>query len=96
MPYIIRPREARRIAAALLGSVLLVGAAPAVASAACPSSPTTQALAQFGDSAAYSLLSGSSFESGAPGWSLFDADHDCRFLSGERKFRSPFHLCTDF
>jgi len=74
MPYIIRPREARRIAAALLGSVLLVGAAPAVASAACPSSPTTQALAQFGDSAAYSLLSGSSFESGAPGWSLSDAE----------------------
>jgi hypothetical protein len=54
--------------------VLLVGAVPAAASAACPSSPTTAALARFGDNAAYSLLPGSSFESGAPGWSLTNAE----------------------
>jgi hypothetical protein len=63
-----------RIAATLFGTVLLVGAVPAAASAACPSSPSTAALAQYGDNAAYSLLSGSSFESGAPGWSLTNAE----------------------
>ena len=74
MPYIIHPRRMRSIVAALFGSALLLGAVPAVAGAACPSNPTTEALAQFGDNAAYSLLSGSSFESGAPGWSLTDAE----------------------
>ena len=70
MPYIIRPRNARKLAAALFSSVLLVGAVPAVAGAACPSSATSTPFAKFGDSAAYALLAGGSFESGAPGWSL--------------------------
>jgi len=74
MPYIIRPRGVRNIVATLLGTTVLVAAAPAVASAAeCPSSPANTALAQFGDNALYSLLSGSSFEAGAAGWSLENA-----------------------
>jgi hypothetical protein len=76
MPYITRPRLVQRIVAALFSTALLVGAVPAVATAAsvpCPSSPTTAALAQYGDNAAYTLLPGSSFEAGAPGWSLSNA-----------------------
>jgi hypothetical protein len=34
----------------------------------------SKALAQFGDNAAYALLAGGSFESGAPGWSLNRAE----------------------
>ena len=74
MPYIIHPRQLRNMVAGLFGAALLIGAVPAVASAACPSSPAAAALAQFGDTAAYTLLSGSSFESGAPGWSLTRAE----------------------
>jgi hypothetical protein len=74
MPYIIRPKGPRKIVAALFGTMLLLGAVPAAAGAACPSSSTSVALAQFGDNAAYSLLSGSSFESGAPGWRLTNAE----------------------
>jgi len=73
MPYIIRPRGIRSIVATL-GTLLLLVAAPAVASAECPSSPASAALAQFGDNAPYSLLTGSSFEAGAPGWSLQNAE----------------------
>jgi hypothetical protein len=51
--------------------MLLAAATPAVSAASsCSSSPTTQAFSRFGDTAAYSLLAGGSFESGAPGWSL--------------------------
>ena len=74
MPYIIRPKGARKIAATLFGTMLLIFAVPAAANAACPSNPSSALLAQFGDNAAYSLLSGSSFESGAPGWSLTNAE----------------------
>jgi hypothetical protein len=74
MPYIIRPKGARKFAAALFGTVLLIGAVPAAANAACPSNPSSALLAQYGDNAAYSLLPGSSFESGAPGWSLSNAE----------------------
>jgi hypothetical protein len=73
MPYIIRPKGVRRVAATLFGVVLLVCALPAAASAACPSSPASSLLAAFGDDATYSLLAGSSFESGASGWSLTNA-----------------------
>ncbi len=74
MPYIIHPRRIRRIVAAIFGSALLLGSVPALAGAACPSSPSTTALAKFGDTAAYTLLSGGTFESGAPGWSLTEAE----------------------
>lgn len=73
MPYIIRPNGIRRIAATVFGAAVLVGAAPAIASAACPSSASTAALASYGDSSSYTLLTGGSFESGAPGWSLSNA-----------------------
>jgi len=74
MPYIIRPGGVRRLAAALFGTVLLIGAVPAVTNAACPKLPITQALTQFGDNSEYALVPGSSFESGAPGWSLTNAE----------------------
>jgi len=79
MPYIIRPKGPRRLVAALFGTMLLTGVAPAAASAACPSNPVSAALAAFGDNSSYSLLAGSSFDSGAPGWSLNDAE----VLTGE-------------
>ncbi len=79
MPYIIRPKGPRRLVAALFGTMLMIGVAPAAASAACPSNTESAALAAFGDNSSYSLLAGSSFESGAPGWSLNNAE----VLSGE-------------
>ena len=73
MPYIIRPNGIRRIAATVFGAAVMVGAAPAIASAACPTSPATAALASYGNSSAYTLLTGASFASGAPGWTLSNA-----------------------
>jgi hypothetical protein len=71
MPYIIRPpRQLCRIAAGLLSSAAIVGAAPAVAAASCPSTATSHPFAQYGDNAAYTLVQGGTFESGAPAWSL--------------------------
>ncbi len=78
MPNSAFPRRARKTAAALLTAVSLVACVPAVASAACASGPTSTPFKQFGDDASYYLLGGSSFESGAPGWSLSNA----RVLSG--------------
>jgi hypothetical protein len=74
MPYIIRPRRVRSAVLAILGCVALLGAAPAIASAACPVQESAPLLSSFGDSASYFLLEGSSFESGAPGWSLTNAE----------------------
>lgn len=54
----------------MIGSALLMGALPAVASAACNPGTESETFAQFGDSASYVLAPGGSFESGAPGWSL--------------------------
>jgi hypothetical protein len=73
MPYIIRPKGARRITATAFGVALLACAAPAAASAACPSSRSSTLLAEYGDNAAYTLLAGSSFESGTSNWSLINA-----------------------
>jgi hypothetical protein len=70
MPHIVRPTKAVKTLAALVCSVLTIGVVPAVASAACPATATTKAFAKFGDEASYSLLTGGTFESGAPGWSL--------------------------
>jgi len=67
MPYV---KGIRRLAAAALTTALVAGAAPAVAAASCPTVASTSALAKFGDNASYYLLSGSSFEGGASGWSL--------------------------
>jgi hypothetical protein len=73
MPYIIRPRRVRSVVLAVIGSAALFGAVPAVASAACPTPESSALLSEFGDSSAYFLLPGSSFEGGAPGWSLTNA-----------------------
>jgi hypothetical protein len=72
MQYSIRPRVVSILAAALTATALTV-AAPAVAGAACPTSATSHPFTQFGDSAAYSLVPGGSFESGTPGWALTNA-----------------------
>jgi hypothetical protein len=74
VPYIIRPRQVHRFAVGLFGALLLIGAAPAVAGAACPKTVTTQAFAAFGDTANYTLVEGGLFESAAPGWSLLNAE----------------------
>jgi hypothetical protein len=74
VPYIIRPRHVHRSAAGLFAALLLTVATPAMASAACPKTVTTQAFAAFGDNASYTLLEGGLFESGAPGWSLSNAE----------------------
>jgi hypothetical protein len=74
VPYLIRPRHVHRLVAGLFGAFLLIGAAPAAASTACPQSATTLAFEKFGDSAAYTLVEGGLFESGAPGWSLSRAE----------------------
>lgn len=75
MPYIIRPRRPRSIVLAVLGALFLVGAAPAMASAAsCPSQHSSQLLSGLGDNASYYELKGSSFESGPGGWQLNNAE----------------------
>jgi hypothetical protein len=71
VPYV---KGIRRIAAAAFTTALVAGAAPAVASAACPVQTSTTALAKFGDNASYYLLTGSSFEGGSSGWSLNHAE----------------------
>jgi hypothetical protein len=63
-----------RFAVGLFGALLLIAAAPAVAGASCPKTVTTQAFAAFGDTANYTLVEGGLFDSGAPGWSLRNAD----------------------
>jgi hypothetical protein len=75
MPYVIRPKQLRMIAVALFGAVMLIGGVPAVASAkqACASTETSKAFQSYGDNSEYSLLSGSTFSSGAPGWSLVNS-----------------------
>lgn len=65
--------KTRRVLASLSGAVALLVVAPVAAQAACPSSPTANTFAQFGDNAAYSLAPGGSFEAGAPGWELSNA-----------------------
>jgi hypothetical protein len=62
--------HARKIVAAVFTTALLTGVLPAVAGAACQSGATSNPFAKFGDTAAYTLLAGGSFESGAPGWTL--------------------------
>ena len=70
MPYIIRPRCTWRAFATAVISTLLIAAAPSAASAACPTSSTSHPFTKFGDSAAYSLVPGGNFETGAAGWQL--------------------------
>ena len=73
MSFTVPAREVWRMLATSLGIALLIGAVPAMADAACPTSPTVDSFAQFGDGAAYGLAPGGSFESGTAGWSLSNA-----------------------
>lgn len=75
MPYIIRPRQMIKLAAGTFASLLLVGAAPALAQApaSCPKVETTHAFQKFGDNSSYMLVEGGLFESGAPNWLLNEA-----------------------
>jgi hypothetical protein len=75
MPYIIRPRQIFKLAAGMFSSLVVLSAAPALASASCPSSSAaSQVFAALGDSAHYTLVEGGTFESGAKGWSLRNAE----------------------
>src|SRR4051794_39734052 len=71
MRRVLQVRKWRRIAVG--AAVLTAGALPATANAACSTAGTTQAFKQFGDSAAYSLVPGGSFESSTAGWTLNNA-----------------------
>jgi hypothetical protein len=71
MPYVIRPSLPKPRLAGLLGAVVLAFMAmPAIADAACPTTPTKKAFQKFGDTADYSIVSNGHFESGTSGWSL--------------------------
>jgi hypothetical protein len=74
-----RTRRASRLTmrvalTAALGTVLVVGGAPAaIAAAATPSCPVQSVSTPFlpwGDAKSYFLMPGGSFEAGAPGWAL--------------------------
>ena len=73
MPDSICRRLPHRILATLASALLAAVALPAVAQAACPTTPVTKAFQRFGDTADYSLLSSGHFESGTSGWSLTGA-----------------------
>jgi hypothetical protein len=71
MPYLIRRPRLQRTMCLLAGTMALVAAAPAVASACTMSSaPAKQLLAPFGDAANYQLAPAGSFEAGTSGWTL--------------------------
>jgi hypothetical protein len=72
MSQLIRRARAQTILA-VLGTTVLAGVAPSVASAACAPSPTSTPFAQFGDYASYSPVPEASFENGTAEWSLTDA-----------------------
>jgi hypothetical protein len=80
MPYIIRPKSIRRLLVAGSAIGLLAGAMPAVASASgCPQGASSKVFSQQGDEGNYTLVSGGTFEAGAPGWLLNNAE----VVSGE-------------
>jgi hypothetical protein len=70
MPYVTRPRWARRGLTAVFGTLAACGALPALASADCAATPSAKVFAPFGDNALYSLVSNGGFESGTGGWTL--------------------------
>ncbi len=74
MPYVIRPRSLRAVVPSLFGAaaIVLLGM-PALAQAACPTSPVAEAFQSFSDTAEYSLVPGGAFETGVAGWSLTGA-----------------------
>jgi hypothetical protein len=74
MPINTHTLKLHSFIATLAGAALIACAAPALASASCPSSPSSAMLEEYGDQAHYSLLAGSTFEGEAPGWTLNKAD----------------------
>ena len=72
--YTICTRGVRRTLVALFAGAALTCALPAVAAAACPRGAEGNPFAPLGDNSSYVLLAGGSFESGAPGWSLNNAE----------------------
>jgi hypothetical protein len=64
-------RLSRALRAAFAATVLLLATA-SVAAADCPTQPTSQAFAKFGDTAQYSEIPNGSFESGA-GWTFISS-----------------------
>jgi hypothetical protein len=74
MPHVIRrPKRIVARASTVLAAAIAILAVPAVASAACPNTPTTKAFQSFGDSANYSLAPNGAFETGTSGWTLSGA-----------------------
>ena len=65
----VRPRLTRTWGGAAVATVLCLATASA-AQAACPTSPTQQPFAQFGDDLEYELAPQGSFETGSAGWDL--------------------------
>jgi hypothetical protein len=70
MSYRVFAQRSRAMLTTLAAAAALAVLAPAVAAAACPTQPSSNAFSRFGDEAAYTLAPGGSFEDGAPGWSL--------------------------
>lgn len=64
------PTRTRRMLLAVSTAVAAALAVPALASAACPATPTAKVFSQWGDANDYSLLTGGSFESGTGGWTV--------------------------
>src|SRR6185437_8421588 len=81
-------RHTRLVAAVIsaLGIAVLSGAparAALINTDACDNAALSQPFAQFNDSNVYKLISGGSFEKGAPGWTL---SHGASIVSGSEPF----------
>ena len=89
MPYIIRPRRVhdllsalfasnrrwvRNVVSAVFAAGVLFGTIPAVAEAGCPHKSASHVFEALGDNALYVLVEGGTFETGAPGWWLNNAE----------------------
>ena len=79
----MRRRPRQRVVAIMAGALLAAVGLPAVAQAACPTTPTTKAFQRFGDTADYSPLSNGHFEAGTSGWTLTGAS----VVTGNESFK---------
>jgi hypothetical protein len=70
MLHRIRRPSGRGFVLAAVGAALLTGSSPAIAQAACPTTPESQVFAHFKDTAEYSLVAGGTFTGSTSGWSL--------------------------
>jgi hypothetical protein len=78
MSKVRRPHVARKLLLTALGTLAIGAAVPATAGAAlapaCESTPSSMPFLRFLDVGKYSPVAGGSFEQGAPGWSLQNAE----------------------